>query len=154
MKEPLHRVDLIIDGKEITMDAQSVTLKINGVPVYKSKSTGFWKEMEKVGDLHFLSIQALLKAADAAFSHTDRFRIFESLLESPKAYNHLKKDFEMTSANLNYHLKRLIDGWIAYKADNGKYATTILGELLLKHFRRFNQEVEHLQRKVQLTNAK
>lgn len=154
MKETLNRVDLIVDGKEITMDARSVTLKINGVSVYKSKPTDFWKEMGKVGDLRYLTIQALLKAADAAFSHADRFRIFQSLLKSPNAYNQLRKDFEMTSANLNYHLKRLIDGWIVYKADNGKYAATILGELLLKHFRRFNQEVERLRHKVQLTNTR
>jgi len=136
------------------MDAQSVTLKINGVSVYKSKPTDFWKEMGEVGDLRFLSIQALLKAADAAFSHTDRFKIFQSLLESPKAYSQLKRDFEMTSPNLNYDLKRLIDGWIVYKADNGNYAATFLGELLLKHFRRFNQEVDRLQHKVQLDNTK
>ena len=130
------------------MDAQSINLKIDGLTVYQSKPTDFRKEMAKAGNLKSLTMQTFLKAADSAFGHPDRFRILERIAESPKLYSQLRRTFKMTSPNLNYHLKKLVDGWVAYKAENGKYAVTILGELLLKHFQRFIRETEKLQRRL------
>lgn len=144
----MHRVTLLVDKKEVATDAQSITLKVDGLAVYKSEPTNFRKEMAKAGNLKSLTMQTFLKAAGSAFGHSDRFGILENIMESPKLYSQLRKTSKMTSPNLNYHLKKLIDGWIVYKAENGKYAVTILGELLLKHFQRFIRETEKLQRRL------
>jgi len=143
-----RKVDVIIDGKRITSEGKEIELKIDGVKVY---STGDPYDTKKsdIKDLQWTSIKYFLKASDSAFSHIDRFRIVKSLAESPKSFTEIKELLSTTSATANFHLKKLNDGMIVYKNENGRYALTLLGELVLDYFSKFLEEAVLLQKSIE-----
>lgn len=142
-----RKVDVIIDGKKITSKAKKIELRIDGVKVY---STGNPRNTNKsdIEDLAWTSVKSFLKAADSAFSHSDRFRIVKSLAKSPKIFTEIKELLNTTSATANFHLKKLIEGMIVYKDENGKYALTLLGELIFDYFSNFLAEANLLQKAI------
>lgn len=144
---PPRKVDVIIDGKKITSKGKKIELKIDGVKVY---STRDFIDLDKpdVKDLQWTSIKYLLRASDSAFSHSDRFRTVKSLAESPKSFTEIKKLLSTTSATTNFHLKKLVNEMIVYKDENGRYALTLLGELVLDYFLRFLEEANLLQKAI------
>jgi len=139
-----RKVDVTIDGKKITSNGKKVELKIDGVRVYSTAHPSGTDKAE-IKDLQWSSIRYLLKASDSAFSHEDRFRIVKSLVESPMSFTEIKKLLDTTSATANFHLKKLIAGMIAYKNENGRYALTLLGELVLDYFSKFLEEASLLE---------
>jgi hypothetical protein len=143
-----RRVDIIIDDKKITSKAKEIELRIDGMKVFSTVNT---HNMGKnhIDNLQWTSVKSLLRASDSTFSHIDRFRIVKSLLESPKSFTEVKQLLNTTSATANFHLKTLINGTIVYKED-GRYALTLLGELVLDYFSRFLQEADRLQNMIDL----
>lgn len=142
-----RRVDFIIDGKKITSKAQDIELRIDGVNVY-STSDRYHGNQHDVKDLEWRSIKSLLKTADSAFSHSTRFRIIKSLAEFPKRFTEIKNLLSTTSATTDFHLKTLNRGMIIFKDENGKYALTLLGELVLNYFSNFLKEARDLQKEL------
>ena len=142
-----RKVDVIIDGKKITSKAKKIELKIDGVKVYSTDDPSNTSKAN-IGDLQWTSVKYFLKASDSTFSHSDRFRIVRSLVESPKSFTEIKELLSTTSATANFHLKKLIDGMIVYKDENNRYALTLLGELVLDYFSRFLEEANHLQKTI------
>jgi DNA-binding HxlR family transcriptional regulator len=142
-----RKVDIIIDGKKITAKAEKIELKIDGLKVFSTRDQHV-ADKHDIKDLQWPSIKSLLKTADAAFSHSDRFRIVKSLGESPKSFTEIKEFLKTTSATTNFHLKRLANGMIVYKDENGRYALTLLGELVLSYFSDFFEEAKDLQKEL------
>jgi len=142
-----RKVDVIIDGKKITSKAKKIELKIDGVKVYSTDDPSNTNKTN-IDDLQWTSVKYFLKASNSTFSHSDRFRIVRFLVESPKSFTEIKDSLSTTSATTNFHLKKLIDGMIAYKDGNGRYALTLLGELVLDYFSRFLGEANHLQKAI------
>ena len=140
-----RKVDIVIDGKKITSEGKQIELKIDGVKVYSTRDP-YDANKANTEDLQWTSVKYFLKASDSAFSHSDRFRIVKSLAESSKNFTEIKKLLSTTSATTNFHLKKLIDGMIVYKDENGRYALTLLGELVLDYFSRFLEEANLLQK--------
>ena len=138
-----RKVDIIIDGKKITSKGKKIELKIDGRKVYSTDNPHNTNK-SVIEDLPWASVESFLKASDSAFSHVDRFRIAKSLVESPKKFTEIKKSLDTTSATTNFHLKTLINGIIVYKDENGRYALTLLGELVLDYFSRFLEEASLL----------
>jgi len=81
---------------------------------------------------------------------SETIHILKSLAESPKSFTEIKELLDTTSATTNFHLKTLIKGTIVYKDENGRYALTLLGELLLDYFSRFLEEANRLHRAIDL----
>jgi len=142
-----RKVDIIIDGKKITSKAEKIELKIDGISVY-SVGNRYEADKSDVKDLQWSSVKSFLKAADSAFSHSDRFRIVKSLAESPRSFTEIKDLLNTTSATTNFHLKTLVHSMIAYKDENGRYALTLLGELVLDYFSSFLEEAKRLRREI------
>jgi len=143
MSQP-HKVDIIIDGKKITSMGKKIQLKIDGMEVFSTVDS--YNMKFHFEDPKWTSIKYFIKASDSSFGHINRFRIVKSLSESPKSFTEIKQLLDTTSANANFHLKTLIDGTIVYKDENGKYALTLLGELILNYFSRFLAEANQLQK--------
>jgi len=141
-----HKVDMIIDGRKITSKVNDIELKIDDVKVYSTKHRYNHKKSSK--DFTWTSIKSFLNASDSAFSHIDRFRIVRSLSESPKTFTEIKQLLNATSATANFHLKTLINGMIVYKDKDGKYALSLLGELVLDYFSTFLEEANRLQKTI------
>ena len=143
-----RKVEAIIDGKKIMSEGKKIELKIDGMEVYSTdKSCATNKS--NVADLQWTSVKTFLKASDSAFSHIDRFRTSKSLTEAPKSFTEIKQLLSATSATTSFHLKKLIDGMIVYKDENGKYALTLLGELVLNYFSKFLEEASLLQKSIE-----
>lgn len=142
-----RKVDIIIDGKKITSKAEKIELKIDGIRVY-SAGNRYGADKSDIKDLQWSSVKSFLKAADSAFSHSDRFRIVKSLAESPRSFTEIKDLLNTTSATTNFHLKTLVNSMIVYKDENGRYALTLLGELVLGYFSNFLEEAKHLQKEI------
>jgi len=143
-----RRVDVIIDQKKITSKGKKIELKIDGLKVYSTKNPSQTNKSD-TKDLQWASIKSFLKAADSAFSHSDRFRIVKSLAESPRSFTEVKDMLNTTSATTNFHLKTLTNSVIVYKDENGRYALTLLGELVLEYFSKFLEEASLLQKSVE-----
>ena len=143
----LRKADIVIDGKKITSEGKKIELKIDGVKVYSTDDPSNTNKAN-IEDLQWTSVKYFLKASDSAFSHSDRFRIVRSLVGSPKSFTEIKELLSTTSATANFHLKKLIDGMIVYKDGNGRYALTLLGELVLDYFSRFLEEANRLQKAI------
>lgn len=143
-----HKVDIIIDKKKITTNGKKIELRIDGV---KAFSTGSPNDTNKPDfeDLQWTSVKYFLKASDSAFSHIDRFRIVKYLAESPKSFTEIKELLSTSSATANFHIKKLIDGMITYRNENGRYALTLLGELVLDYFSKFLEEANLLQKSIE-----
>lgn len=141
-----HKVDIMIDGKKITSMGKKIQLKIDGMEVFSTVDS--YNMKFHFEDLQWTSMKHFIKASDSSFGHINRFRIVKSLSESPKSFTEIKQLLDTTSANANFHLKTLIDGTIVYKDENGKYALTLLGELILNYFSRFLAEASQLQKTV------
>lgn len=135
-----HWVELTIDGKTIKTEAKNLSLKIDDLSVYQ-----FPNIKTKSGKLQTASLGFFLRSAKAAFAHDERFEIIRSLTESPKTFSEIKKVFDTPSPTLNFHLKKLTKSWVVYKRKDGKYALTLLGELLLSYFSKFLDEAAKLQ---------
>jgi len=143
-----RKVDVIIDGQKITSEGKEIEFRIDGLKVYSTED--FYNgEKSDIKDLRWTSIKYFLKASDSAFSHGDRFRIVMSLAESPKSFTEIKELLSATSATTNFHVKRLIDGMIVFKDENGRYALTLLGQLVLDYFSRFLEEANVLQKTIE-----
>jgi len=142
------KVDIIIDGKKITSKGKEIELKIDGVKVYSTRDS-YDTNKSDIEDLQWTSVKYFLKASDSAFSHIDRFRIVKSLAESPRSFTEIKELLSTTSATANFHLKKLINGMILYKDENGRYALTLLGELVLEYFSKFLEEAILLQKSIE-----
>lgn len=142
-----RRVDFIIDGKKITSKAQDIEIRIDGVKVYAT-SDRYHGNQHDTKDIEWRSIKSLLKTADSAFSHSDRFRIMKSLAEFPKTFTEIKNLLSRTSATADFHLKTLTRGMIIFKDENGKYALTLLGELVFNYFSNFLKEARDLQKEL------
>ena len=144
----LRKVDIIIDKKEIASKGNEIELKIDGVKVYSTRDPCGTRKSD-IENLQWASVKHFLKASDSAFSHSDRFLIVKSLIESPKSFTQIKELLSTSSANTNFHLKKLIEGMIVYKDENGRYALTLLGELVLNYFSKFLEEASLLQKSIE-----
>lgn len=142
-------VDLIIDGKKITSKAQDIELKVDGVRVYPTSDRNRGDQVD-TKDMEWRSVKSLLRTADSAFSHSDRFRITKSLAESPKSFTEIKSLLSKTSATTDFHLKTLVKGMITFKDENGKYALTIMGELVFSYFSTFLKDARDLQKELRM----
>jgi DNA-binding HxlR family transcriptional regulator len=143
-----RRIDVTIDDKKITSKGKKIELKIDGEKVY-STDTSADKSESDIKASEWVSVKSLIKASNSAFGHNDRFRIVKSLVESPKSFTEIKNLLTTTSPTVNFHLKKLIDGMIVYKTENGNYALTLLGELLFEFFSRFLKEAILLNEEIQ-----
>jgi len=143
-----RRIDVTIDGKKITSKGKKIELKVDGEKVYSTVNSADKLEPD-VKNLEWISVNSLLKASNSAFGHNDRFNIVKSLVESPKSFTKIKKLLTTTSPTVNFHLKKLIDGMIVYKDENGNYTLTLLGELLFEYFSGFMKEALLLNREIQ-----
>jgi DNA-binding transcriptional ArsR family regulator len=135
-----HLVELIIDGKKIKTEANDLLLKIDNLSVYQ-----FPNIKTNSSKIQTISLKFLLRSANAAFGHDERFEIVRSLAEFPKTFSEIKEIFDMPSPTLNFHLKKMTKSWVVYKNRDGKYAMTLLGELLLNYFSKFLEEAAKLQ---------
>ena len=144
-----HRVDLIIDGKRMTIEGKQVELMVDKVPVYELQ----WFDLEKILEegkqspetLESFNVRYLLKAVKALFGHPDRYKIVLRLKNSPKSFTEIQKQLEFKPPTLDYHLKKLVNGMIVGKNEKGNYTLTLIGETLLDYF----TEYLHKLRKVQ-----
>lgn len=136
-------VDIVIDGKRLSSEAQEIELRIDGIKVYPARNHYTSKE-ESFEELELDSLNALLKAATSVFSHPNRFRAVKSLAESSKSFTEIKGILGSTSPAINFHLKTLINGLIIHKEPNGKYSLTLLGELVYDYFSGFLKEARAL----------
>lgn len=143
----VRKVDILIDGRKFTSTGERIELKVDGSRVYSSVAHDKNNKIP-VNDLGWASVKTLLKASDSAFGHVDRFRIVRLLAESSKSFTEIKEMLNATSPTANFHLKTLIDGMIAYKDENGRYALTLLGELILKYFSDFLVEADVLSKTI------
>jgi DNA-binding transcriptional ArsR family regulator len=146
MRRSSHLIDVIIDGRSLKTQGKDVILQVDGRSVYRSTAPRSELRSNQIDDLKISVLKSFLEAADSSFGHIDRFRIVRSLSESPKAFSEIKRLFSLTSATADYHLKRLVDSLIIYKDESGRYALTLLGELILDYFSRFINEAENLQK--------
>lgn len=138
-----HTIELTIDGKTIKTRAKDLLLKIDNLLVYKLPEISV--ESEK---LQTVALRSLLQSANAAFGHDERFNIIRNLAESPKTFSEIKEIFNMPSSTLDFHLKKLTKEWVVYKQNEGQYAMTLLGELLLDYFSKFLNEAAKLQESI------
>ena len=150
-RKDYRRIELILDGKKILTHARSFELKIDGTPIYRFTESIFQANKSKsrveeldIDKLKVLSVQTLLKGANAIFGHVDRFKIVRIISDSPKSFTEIKRALNISSSTASFHLKKLIEDAIIYKTEEGKYAVTLLGKLLLDFFSRFLFEVERL----------
>jgi len=143
-----QKIDVTIDGKKISSNGKKIELRINGKKVYSTVNSDD-KSETSVKDLEWISINSLLKSSNSAFGHNDRFRIVKSLVKSPKSFTEIKTLLTTSSPTVNFHLKKLVDGMIAYKDENGKYALTLLGELLFEYFSKFLEAATLLNKEIQ-----
>lgn len=128
-------------------NGNEIELKVDGVKVYSTHDPCGRKKSD-IENLQWASIKYFLKASDSAFSHSDRFLVVKSLIQSPKSFTQIKELLRTSSATTNFHLKKLIDGMIVYKDENGKYALTLLGELVFDYFSKFLEEANLLEKSV------
>ena len=129
-------------------EGKRIEFRVDGMKIY---STGDLTDASKctVEDLQWKSIVYFLKASDSAFSHSDRFRTVMALSESPKSFTEIKELLSAAPATTSFHLKKLIEGMIIHKNENGRYDLTLLGQLVLGHFSKFLEEASALQKIVE-----
>lgn len=139
-----RKVDITIDGKKIKTVAKDIELTIDGRKVLSTNDLNQTNSF-CIEDLQWTSLKALLNASDSAFGHIDRFRIVKSLGENLMSFTEVKELLNTTSPTANFHLKTLLNGTIVYKDENGKYALTLLGDLILDYFLKFLEEANRLQ---------
>lgn len=147
MKDSPHKVELVLDGKVITTTGKRVVLKIDGNSVYDFDSFGGKIEFD-LDEFEVSTIKFLLRAANSAFGHADRFQIITNCAEQPKTFSEIKKLLRLTSPTLDYHLKRLIESWVLYKNEQQNYALTLLGQLILGYFSDFIREARELKNQI------
>lgn len=122
-------------------------MKIDGIRVFSTNDRFCGKE-QAANDVEWRSIKSLLKTANSAFSHSDRYQIVRSLAETAKSFTDVKSLLGTSPATTNFHLKTLTRGMIVYKDENGKYALTLMGELVLGFFSNFLEEALKLQKEL------
>jgi DNA-binding transcriptional ArsR family regulator len=120
-----------------------IGLKIDGIKVYSTDDSRSKADF-KVEDVEWEGLESFLVASVSAFGHIHRFRIVKFLAESPKSFTEIRKLLEATPPTTNFHLKALVDGTIVFKDENGKYALTLMGELILDYFTCFLKEANRL----------
>lgn len=147
MKRSGHLIDIIIDGRRLKTQGEEIVLQVDGRSVYRSTTVlqqGL--KSNKIDDLKVSALRFFLEAAESSFGHMERFKIVRTLSESPRTFSEIKRLLSMTSATADYHLRKLVDSLILYKDESGRYALTILGELILDYFSKFIDEAESLQK--------
>lgn len=150
MNKRKYIIDLLIDDRKMTTKASKIELKIDDKTLFKFDGSGQDREfkLEKIDlekNFQAFTMHSLSQAMNSAFGHPYRFRILMSLRSSPKSFTEVKKLLKVSSPTVDYHLDKLVKGWIVSKDEKERYSLTILGELMLEFFSQFLKEAEKLQ---------
>jgi len=138
-----RQIDVVIDGKHFMSSGHKVNLRVDGKKVYSTENSCPDTNFE-IGNLDWTVLKYFLKIASSAFGHVDRFRIMEYLAESPKSFSEIKKLLKAQSPTVNFHLKTLAGETLISKNENGKYALTLMGELVFDYLADFLKEANCL----------
>lgn len=150
MNDRKYTIDLLIDDKKMTTEAAKIELKIDGKTLFKFDDSAQSREFKLENfdlkkNFQAFTMQSLSQAINSAFGHPYRSRIVMSLRSSSKSFTNIKKLLKVSSPTVDYHLNKLVEGWIVSKDEKERYTLTILGELILKFLSQFMKQAEKLQ---------
>lgn len=144
-------MDILVDNQKFRTEASAIELKVDDKTLFRFDGLDQERENQMEGSeieksFKAFTVQSLSQAVNSAFGHPHRFRIVMSLRSSSGTFTELKRLLGVSSPTVNYHLDKLVKGWIVSKDKEEKYTLTILGEFILKFFSQFMEEAEKLQK--------